>query len=226
MYIFHDDSGKLQPGKKGFFCSGLLFVRYPHKAYSIIKQIRHRYSFYEELHFHKISEKRAPIYVNVILSALNSDEVSFYGMFVNNERVTKKALGRKEYIGINRVVKSLMTKSAMDISERVEAVVFTDSKSRVRQDNFLDYLKDKGTRETPKLKVKDVIPLDSKSDDLIQACDLVAGSVRDIWGNLEIRSKWRQFVLDQVLESLTKRENVRIWEWGETWPFKPCLGDR
>ena len=139
LYIFHDDSGRLEPGKKGYFCSGLLFTKYPHKAYGVIQEIRRRYSFYDELHFHKISEKRAPIYIDVILSTLNTEGFSFYGMLVNNEKANKRILGKKEYVGVNRVVRTLMAKSAINIPEHSDAIVFTDKKSRVRQDNFLDY---------------------------------------------------------------------------------------
>jgi len=213
LYIFNDDSGTLKPGSQGFFCSGLLLINNPHSSYREIRRIRNNHNFLNELHFHKISKRRALIYVDIINSIFNLEGSYFYGMLVNNENVSRNVLGRREYVGVNRVVKTLMKQCSMDFSQNTEATVFTDKKARVRQDNFTDYIRDISRRENYKIRIKEVIPLDSKDDDLIQVCDLITGAARTIFSGVNVESESRNFVLDNVRESLNNEDKVRIWNW-------------
>jgi len=213
LYIFHDDSGNLKPGARGFFCPGLLLSKKPYAAYRIIKNIRNSRNFYDELHFHKISEQRAYIYVDVINSILTLEECSFYGMIVNNENASRIILGKKEYVGVNRIVKTLMSQCSLHFPHNIEAVVFTDKKLRVRQDNFTDYIRNSSRRENFKIRIKEVISIDSKDDDLIQTCDLITGAVRIIFSSLSIESEWRNFVIENVRETLNNDEKVKVWYW-------------
>ena len=95
--------------------------------------------------------------------------------------------------------------------------MYTDAKSRIKEDNSLDYLvleMNLGARfrrgEAPRRVLKKVEPMDSKTDDLLQLADLLTGCVNNHLGHVagERKQQVRRKAEDL---GLIGRENILVW---------------
>ncbi|MBI5388141.1 MAG: hypothetical protein HZA90_26040 [Verrucomicrobia bacterium] len=95
--------------------------------------------------------------------------------------------------------------------------MFTDAKSRIKEDNFLEYLvleMNLGARfrrgQAPRRLLKKVEPMDSKSDDLLQLADLLTGCANNRLGHTAGKRKHQ---VRQRAEELGLIVDYNVWLW-------------
>lgn len=94
------------------------------------------------------------------------------------------------------------------------AIVYSDKKSRAVKDNFIYYVKDSINKNSqpPKTIIKHLQAIDSKKDDIMQATDLIIGSINN-------KVTGSRHPLKQAVRQVTEVEfgkKIRYWDWNFT----------
>ncbi len=173
-YLYHDESG--QPGED-FFLSGLLKVKERQPVYDAIRRARNEVKFFWELHFCNIGKLSERACIRTLEEvATVKQHIQFCCIVVAKDRIDLKYFRGQRFLAYNYFTKLLLVNRCHNLRE---AEMFTDEKTRAREDNFKQYIK----WEVNKVKlgtydyIKSVIGKSSGGDDLLQLVDLLIGSV-------------------------------------------------
>lgn len=95
--------------------------------------------------------------------------------------------------------------------------MYSDAKTRLKEDNFLEYLMVElnlavpfRNGAVPRRVLKKVEPLDSKLDDLLQVTDLLTGCVNNRLGHA---ANERKQAVRRTVEALGLLNDQNIWIW-------------
>ena len=212
-FIYHDESGVV--GTSGFFIVGLLFIKDRKPLYQKITAIRQNLRFKEEMHFTDVSNPKANKVCCEVLKAVLQEPIWFRGYVFDNSKIDLTYFGthkkKARYTAYN-----FFTKETLRIFTKKEenAVVYSDKKSRAVKDNFIFYVKDSinNNVQPPKTIIKHLQAIDSKNDDIMQATDLIIGSINN-------KVTGSRHPLKQAIRQVTEVEfgkKIRYWCWSFT----------
>jgi hypothetical protein len=213
-FIYQDESGDVGRGQSHFIV-GLLMVSEREPLWDAVKRARDRWHFANELHFEKMSNLRLKVY-EAVLEAIagRAEHFRFEALAVPRDAVNVAFFSERRHLAYNYFTKLLLEHCCQNVEN---AVMFADAKSRLKEDNFLEYLVvemnlgvpfRKGF--TPRRVLKRVEQLDSKTDDLLQLTDLLTGCVNNRLGRPAGERKQR---LRRQAEELGLIGEGNIWVW-------------
>jgi len=213
FFVYQDESG--EPGKARYFLIGVLVVddKTRKDILDAVARIRQKYSFYEELHFKKVSSRRFPIYKD-IMTEVGSFPLRFCAMVIDNTRLDLRYFSNKRYLAYNKFCCLAIFHNIKSLNGDV--YVFTDAKSRIKEDNFLDYLEFQLQFEAfchdLNYNVRTVEPKDSKQEDLIQVTDLFLGAINSMYTHP--KSPRKRELADMMREMVNaERYKFNVWCW-------------
>lgn len=212
-FVYQDESG--EPGKAKFFIVGVLVVDEPtrREVIAVTSSIREKFNFREEMHFKTMSKRRYPIYTEV-MSAVATLPIRFCAMVVDNSVLDLSHFSNKRYLAYNRF-------TYLAIFHNIKALtgdiyIHPDGRSRIKEDNFLDYIKDQlefdGFGSGARYEIRAVEPRDSKKEEMLQVTDLYLGAVNSM---LNPPQNVQKNVLATLVRDLSRRSprKFNIWHW-------------
>jgi len=165
-----------------------------------------------------MSNLRLKVYEEVLEEmAVESAHFCFESLAVPRDAVNAAFLSERRHLAYNYFTKLLLEHRCQNVEN---AVMYADAKSRLKEDNFLEYLVvemnlgvpfRKGF--TPRRVLKKVEQMDSKTDDLLQVTDLLTGCVNNRLGHQASERKQR---LRRKAEDLGLISDGNIWVWQPT----------
>jgi len=213
-FLYQDESGDVGRGQPHFIV-GLLMVSERDLLWAAVKRVRDRWHYANELHFEKMSNLRLKVYETVMEEmASEAAHFCFEALAVPREAVNVAFLSERRHLAYNYFTKLLLERRCQNVEN---AVMYADAKSRLKEDNFLEYLVvemnlgvpfRRGFR--PRRVLKKVEQLDSKTDDLLQVTDLLTGCVNNRLGHSAGERKQR---LRRKAEELGLIGERNIWVW-------------
>jgi len=213
-FLYQDESGDVGRGQPHFVV-GLLMVRERESLWAAVKRARDRWHYANELHFEKMSNLRFKVYEAVLEEmAGEGAHFSFEALAVPRDALNVGFLSERRHLAYNYFTKLLLEHRCQNVEN---AVMYADAKSRLKEDNFLEYLVvemnigvpfRKGF--TPRRVLKKVEQMDSKTDDLLQVTDLLTGCVNNRLGHSAGERKQR---LRRKAEELRLIGEGNIWVW-------------
>ena len=213
FFVFQDESG--EPGKKKYFIVGVLIVdnETRQKILDTVARVRHNRGFHEELHFTIMSKRRFPVY-REIMAEVSNFPLHFCAMVIDNTKLRLSYFDNKRYLAYNRFCFLAIFHNIKKLHGDV--YVYTDDKSRIKEDNFLEYLWDQLRFEAfardLDYDIKTVEPRDSKQDELIQVTDLFLGAVNSIYNPPKNEMKRELAEMTSRMIQMSPRK-FNIWEW-------------
>lgn len=213
LFVYQDESG--EPGKKKFFIIGVLVLneRTRQDVLNTVSNVRSKHNFYEEIHFKVISSRRFPVYKD-LMTSISILPIHFSAMIIDNAVLDLSYFSNKRYIAYNRFAYLAIYHN---IKSRIGNVyVYTDDRSRIKEDNFLDYLKNQlefdALMYNRKYTVKTVEPRDSKQEELLQVTDLYLGAVN---AALNPPQNCYKCHLASLMNGLvqSKPQRFNLWHW-------------
>ncbi len=213
-FIYQDESGDVGRGQPHFIV-GLLMVRAREPLWAAVKRARDRWHYANELHFEKMSGLRLKVYEAVLDEmAREAANFRFEALAVPRDEVNVNFFSERRHLAYNYFTKLLLEHRCHEVED---AVMYADAKSRLKEDNFLEYLVvemnlgvpfRKG--DAPRRVLKKVEPLDSKVDDLLQVTDLLTGCVNNRLGHPAGERKQR---VRRKAEDLGLISDQNVWVW-------------
>lgn len=213
-FLYQDESGDVGRGQPHFVV-GLMMVREREPLWAAIRRARDRWHYANELHFDKVSNLRVKVYEAVFREmAIEATHFRFEALAVPRDAVDAAFLSGRRHLAYNYFTKLLVEHRSQDLDA---AVMYADAKTRLKEDNFLEYLvieMNLGVPfrrgAAPRRVLKKVEPMDSKSDDLLQVTDLLTGCVNNRLGH---PAGDRKKQLRRLAEELGLIGETNIWLW-------------
>jgi hypothetical protein len=216
-FLYQDESGDVGRGQSHFIV-GLLMVSERESLWAAVKRVRDRWHYANELHFEKMSNLRLKVY-EAVLEAMVGEAAHFFfeALAVPRDAVNVAFFSERRHLAYNYFTKLLLEHCCQNVEN---AVMYADAKSRLKEDNFLEYLVVEMNLGVPFRKgfaprrvLKKVEQLDSKTDDLLQVTDLLTGCVNNRLGHPAGERKQR---LRRKAEELGLIGERNIWVWQPT----------
>src|SRR5882724_8037447 len=213
-FLYQDESGDVGRGQPHFIV-GLLMVREREPLWAAIKRARDRWHYANEMHFEKVSNLRMKVY-EAVLDAMAKEAAQFRyeALAVPRDALNVGIFSDRRHLAYNYFTKLLLEHRCQGVQN---AVMYADAKSRMKEDNFLEYLVVEMNLGVPFRKgfaprcvLKKVEPLDSKSDDLLQVTDLLTGCVNNRLGHPAGERKQQ---MRRKAEELGLISDGNIWVW-------------
>ena len=213
-FLYQDESGDGGRGQPHFVV-GLPMVREREPIWAAVKRARNRWHYANELHFEKISNLRVLVYETELEAMANEKEhFRFEALAVPRDAVDASLFSDRRHLAYNYFTKLLLEHRHEDVQD---ALMYADAKSRLKEDNFLEYLVVEmnlgvpfRNEAVPRRVLKKVEPMDSKSDDLLQVTDLLTGCVNNRLGHPAGERKQR---LRLKAEEVGLIGDQNIWVW-------------
>ncbi len=212
-FIYFDECGDTKSAP--FFLLGLLFVTDRKSCQEKIKKIRGEFHFQNEMKFMKVSGLRAVVYDEIINLFLDSSNLYFRCLVVDKKLIDWKKFRNLKHEAYNFFSYEILRRSLAHVKQ---AVVYTDAVVRKKEDQFLKevYTLNLEFKHDP---IKHVEPIDSKSDDLLQICDLLLGVVNN--GLTQNTNPFKKKLRNLVLKGLGREtfakefgdDKFTVWHW-------------
>jgi hypothetical protein len=217
--VYQDESGVCT--NEDYFIIGVLFINLENEntIRNIIREIRDEHRFNDEMHFQKMSNRRYEVYREVLEGVIRFGRFKFDMIIVDKKDIDYKCFGGKNKLGNARIYNKFTEMRIFHSIKKIEnskCYIFTDEKSRIKEDNFLSYLKDHTNFELWLKKctsfIKTVEPIDSKSDDLMQLNDLLLGGMSEYF-NITKNLSERKKILAQIVYNyiINHKNTCNIW---------------
>lgn len=212
-FVYFDECGDTKSAP--FFLLGLLLVTNREACQEKIKEIRNEFHFRNEMKFMKVSGLRAVVYDEIINLFFDSPNLYFRCMVVDKKLIDWKKFKNLKYEAYNFFSREILCRSLGQVEQ---AVIYTDAVVRKKEDQFLKEILTLNL-EFKHNPIKHIEPIDSKSDDLLQMCDLLLGVANNglTQNTNPFKKKLRNLVLKR-LERKTFTEGFEdnkftVWHW-------------
>lgn len=174
-FCFLDESGSLNNPKDAFFTVGFIKCSQPYYLQNKILYERRKRSFFDEMHFNKLSKKNIDFAKLAIDSLFATRSLWFHSYSLDkqggyfNKEFNSNPWQAYEDISI-RVLESA-------IPDNEILIVLADYITTPRNIRFEISVKRKINEKLKRLAVAGVCRFDSKSNDLLQIADLIVGAI-------------------------------------------------
>lgn len=210
--IYQDESG--EPGKDDVFIVGTLCAndKVINRLIDVVEDVKTTMNFHNELHFQKFSAKRAEVYKEVINRVMPMP-ILFKTIVVRKQDVNiQKFFKNKRHLAYNKFTELLIYHNIKKINYS-NVYVYVDRKDRIREDNFIDYLKSnlnwKAFSENHNYRINTVEPVDSKESIPTQICDLITGALKCRYVPAgERKNEISNYILNHQYSN-----KIHIWNW-------------
>ena len=221
LLIYHDESGT--PGVDKAFVSGVLLLHKEKQGQDILDRatyIRNKWHYYNEFHYQKMSNLRAKVYLDLLQECLQKCIFKYCAIVIQKHKLDMSHFRFQPYLAYNFFTKNLIYHNIKNLSGRT--YIYSDAKSRIKHDNFLEYLKHQlnlaALFNGHGYNVKAIEPTDSKNNDLIQITDLFTGAVKQIYDPAPSSRKVE--LKNKIVSSRYWRIRTNIWDWTPRKPLK------
>jgi hypothetical protein len=208
-FVYQDESGEAGHSSHRNFVVGLLRVRDRGPIWAAIAGVRQREKFLNEMHFSKLSPFRERVYIEVFRAVRKVQrEFVFSAIVVRNNLIDISRFSGKRHLAYNFFTKLLLQNRAIGIEN---AIILTDAKQRIKEDNFFDYLQSDINMTLSRTVIRKIESIDSKSDDVMQLTDLLVGCANNMSpGHVCGDRKTRLRKIAQEI-GLIRRSDLWIW---------------
>jgi len=215
-YLFGDESGDFKT--KPYFVIGLIKTKNPGFFETEIKALREKHGFKFEIKYSSTNRLKAPLCKDLVDLFFESPGLEFRSIVKSNlvhDLSYFREMGtsmRPRDLAYNRTYREVIENNLVE-EEDTRVLVYIDDKSRLKDDNLLEYLK----REIPQLR--DVQPRDSKDLELLQLTDLLTGSIYgDLTGNNHpVKRNLIDYILKYLpIDDFSRKMNTakfNVWHW-------------
>ncbi|MBU5293135.1 DUF3800 domain-containing protein [Anaerosalibacter bizertensis] len=221
-YICYQDESGIDGGNR-YFIIGILFINKDKENdfREIIYNIRSEYSFKNEIHFVKMSKLRYEVYKGLLENVINYGNYIFDIIVIDKRKIDMRYFGGKCKMGKARVYNKFTNLRLYNSMKRIgegDYYVYTDYKTRMKEDNFIEYLKGninfKSFYDGYDFCVKTVEPISSNTDDLLQLNDLFLGCLGNIYNKKNSLSERKKNLTKLVYEDTQINSNrYNLWKW-------------
>lgn len=208
-WIFQDESG--EPGKDDYFIVGIMCMSslVKKRLLDSIKSVREKNKFNDEFHFQKFSNFKLRVYKEVLDEAFKSF-FTYRSIVVCKKDINLNFFNNKRHLAYNKFSDLLIYHHIKSRDEDIH--IRPDEKSRMKEDNFYEYLvknlNEKSFYEGHKYTVKSCKSTESNKCDVVQICDLITGVVKNKYSPAgERKNEFGTYVLNKYASK------VNIWEW-------------
>ncbi len=212
-FVYFDECGDTKSAP--FFLLGLLFVTDRKNHQDKIRKMRDDFHFRNEMKFMKISGLRTVVYDEIINLFFDSPDLKFRCLAVDKKLIDWKRFKNLKYEAYNFFSREILCRSLGQIEQ---AVIYTDAVVRKKEDQFLKEIFALNL-EFGHSPIKHVEPIDSKSDDFLQICDLLLGVINnELTRNTNpFKKKLRHLTLKRLKRKTFTEEfaddKFTVWHW-------------
>lgn len=178
--IFIDESGS-KHSRGGFFVLGFVKSRDTAQLSRSIRQIRQKHKFFNEIKFASITRDSQPFYMDLI-TMLATSNIRIGASVYNAKTAFSQRMQTWEAqaeMSARLIVGNLNKGEVMN--------VFLDLVETPQGKSIAQEVRDRAMRRQPKGGIIGVYGLDSRSTDMLQIADIIAGSIRyeRVYGKLK-----------------------------------------
>ncbi|OIQ08757.1 hypothetical protein MOOR_16760 [Moorella thermoacetica] len=214
ILIYHDESGT--PGVDKVFVSGVLILdkeRQGEDILNVVNTIRKKWNYHEEFHFQKMSTLKYNVYKDLLETCLKYCNFRFSAIVIQKQKLDMRYFNHQHHLAYNFFTKMVIYHNIKWLSGR--AYIFSDSKNRIKRDNFLEYLKEQLNIDSlfygHGYHIRAIETPSSSADNLLQVADLFTGIVKQKFdpapGHRKVSLK------DIILSNKNSRYKINIWDW-------------
>ena len=175
--FFLDETGILNKKDDPFFALGVLRTERPHELQRVIKTLRDRAHYYEEIKWNKMSPLKFDLSKNIITAFLSNQSATFSCHIIRKTEVDFEKHFQNDLTKVYKSFSVILLKNNIDPTGNEVSTVIAD-----------DYFYPDGANlelapraivndHYKKLKLACFLQINSKSSDLLQLTDLLLGAV-------------------------------------------------
>ncbi len=174
-FCFLDETGSLNSGSDRFFTLAVIKMSQPYYLQSKILYERNKRNFHDELKFNSISKNKIEFAKFVIGAFFDTKSVSFYSYSISkNSNYFKKEFNNDPWVAYEKITLKLMDAV---LSENEILILIADHVTTPKNIKFEKEVKKNFNSSKKRLAIAGVTRFDSKSNDLLQVVDLIAGII-------------------------------------------------
>jgi len=174
-FCFMDESGGLSNQNDPYFTLGILKMTMPFYLQNKIQRQRDVSKFYDELKFNKISDKNINFAKFIIDCIFNTIGLNFYSYTLNtNSEYFKNNFSDNIWSSYEQITLKLIQRS-LNYNEII--ILIADQIITPKDVKFEVCIKKTFNKSNKRLAAAGVCRFDSKSNDLLQAVDIIIGCI-------------------------------------------------
>lgn len=174
-FCFMDESGGLSNKNDPYFTLGVLKMTMPFYLQNKIQKQRDKTKFYDELKFNKISDKNIDFAKFIIDCMFNIIGLNFYSYTLNTESVYFKDNFSNNIWSSYEQITLRLIQRALNYNEIL--ILIADKVVTPKDVEFEVCIKKTFNKLNKRLALAGVCRFDSKSNDLLQAVDIIIGCI-------------------------------------------------
>lgn len=221
-YICYQDESGID-GDNRYFIIGILTInkKEANNFREIVCDIRNKHNFKNEIHFAKMSKLRYAVYKDLLENIIDYGNYKFHIVVIDKRKIDMKYFGGNCKMGKARVYNKFTNLRLYNSMKQIgsgDYYIYTDYKTRMKEDNFIEYLKEdinfKAFCNGYNFRIKTVEPISSKTDDLLQLNDLFLGTLGNIYNKKENLSDRKKDLVKLVYsDTQINRNRYNLWRW-------------
>jgi hypothetical protein len=174
-FCFLDETGSLGDKKDPYFTVGILKMSQPYYLQSRILYERSKRSFYDELKFNKLSKNNIEFAKIVIEALFDTKSIDFYSYTTKKDsEYFKNNFNADQWTAYEKITLKLLEAA---LSEKEILILLADHITTPKEIRFEVNTKKNFNVSKNRLALAGVCRFDSKSNDLLQAVDLLVGAI-------------------------------------------------
>lgn len=208
-FVFFDETGSLNDKINRFFCLGMIKCMQPFYLDSIIREIRQKYQFYDEIKWNTLSKVKLNVIKEIIEAVFETPGIYFSCIVINKDNIKfEEDFGSNPYKAYQDFTEVLLKWS---IEENEILTVLADYVTTPKNIKFEVDVKHNLNESLNRLAIGGIHRVDSKGVNIIQIVDLFIGAVvycykKDL--KLVLGDKNKVKILNLILNKLQRKDFV------------------
>lgn len=208
-FAFFDETGSINDKANRFFCLGMIKCMQPFYLDSIIREIRQKHYFYDEIKWNTLSKAKITVIKEVVEAIFETPGIYFSCIVINKDNLNfEEEFKSNPYQAYQKFTEILLKQS---IEDNEVLTVLADFVTTPKEIKFEVNVKHYVNESMGRLAIGGIHRVDSKGVNIIQIVDLLIGSViycykKDL--KLVSGDKNKLKILSIILKKLNKKDFV------------------
>ncbi len=172
---FFDETGLLNNAVDKFFVLGMVKCLRPHKLNGLLRKLRDKNHFYDEIKWKKVNAKNFSIMKKLIDYFFSIYNTSFYCIVLHKDNMDFQKYFNNDFFKAYQSFTTLLLKKSIRDDEI--ATIIADHYSTPNKDEFEAKVRNYVNDHNKRMCIHSVVRIHSKGCDLIQIADLLMGAV-------------------------------------------------